>query len=178
MMVGTMMVRPPSGSRCLTSSNKFMLLANQIQQARHAGYSDSEILQCIFSVRADLAEGIRAALRGGYGPSQVLGYLSGTDGGGGIGEASASAQEGATPADLDRLDSVARAEMEKAERAAWLKKWRKVQRGWARWVRWWRQAPAEAEEYKRQREDGNVEWLLELAERRTPLGKQSAKRGV
>jgi hypothetical protein len=65
----------------------------------------------------------------------------------------------------------ARQEMAKAERAAWLKQWRKVQRGWARWMRWWFKAPADAEEYRDQHEDGRIDWLLDLAAQRTPLGR-------
>jgi hypothetical protein len=63
----------------------------------------------------------------------------------------------------------------KAERAAWLEKWRKVQRGWAKWMNWRQNAPAEAEQYRRQHEDGRIDWLLEVAARRMPLGKRTMK---
>jgi hypothetical protein len=83
-----------------------------------------------------------------------------------------------------RLDHVFRAgyammsetpegEKVKEERVAWRDRWRQVQHGWAKWSRWLRRAPADAEEYRREHEDGRIDWLLELAAQRTPLGRRA-----
>ena len=69
-----------------------------------------------------------------------------------------------------------REENEKAERAIWLEQQRQVQHAWRKWTRWRSTAPAEAEEYRREREDGQITWLLELAAQRTPLGRTVAKK--
>jgi hypothetical protein len=53
-----------------------------------------------------------------------------------------------------------------------------VAHGWAKWMRWRAWSPADAEEYRREHEDGRNDWLLELAARRTPLGKRRRTRGV
>jgi hypothetical protein len=69
-----------------------------------------------------------------------------------------------------------RDEKEKAERATWLEQQRQVQHGWAKWMRWRSTARADAEEYRREHEDGRIDWFLELAAQRTRLGGRAARR--
>jgi hypothetical protein len=61
-----------------------------------------------------------------------------------------------------------------AESAAWRDRWRRVQHGWAKWWSWHLRAPADADEYRREHEDGQIGWLLELGAPRTPSGGKSA----
>jgi hypothetical protein len=65
---------------------------------------------------------------------------------------------------------------EQAERVAFLNRWRMASHGWAKWCRWRRRVPVEADKYRREHEDGQIDWLLELAARRTPLGRTIAKK--
>ena len=57
----------------------------------------------------------------------------------------------------------AQAARSKRERLSFIEKWRRVSHGWAKWCKWRAWAPADAEEYRREYEDGQLEWLLELA---------------
>jgi hypothetical protein len=66
-------------------------------------------------------------------------------------------------------------EHERQRRKDWLDRQRKIQRGWTKWMRWRLNAPAEAEQC-RQHEDGGIDWLLELAARRTQLGRRTLKK--
>jgi hypothetical protein len=65
----------------------------------------------------------------------------------------------------------ARAEKEKAERAAWLAHLRKLQRCWAKWMRWRRESQASADAYRQQHQDaggGDQGWLVQFASLRLP----------
>ena len=65
----------------------------------------------------------------------------------------------------------AQEEEKKAERTAWTEKWRKIQRGWAKWMRWRRQFSQEADDYRQQHQDangGDEGWLLEFGSVRLP----------
>ena len=63
-----------------------------------------------------------------------------------------------------------------SERKAFLELWRRVAHGWLKWVRWRAAAPADAERFRMEHEDGRVDWLLESAARRTPLGGRAARK--
>jgi hypothetical protein len=74
------------------------------------------------------------------------------------------------------------------DRRQFTDKWRTVAHGWAKWARWRRQAPQEADAYRRQHQDaggGDQDWLVDFASRAVPRiksstrpTKKSAKRGV
>jgi hypothetical protein len=71
-----------------------------------------------------------------------------------------------------------RAAQDKRERINFIAEGRRVSHGWMKWLKWHAWSPADAEEYRREHEDGANGWLLALAARRTPLGKRSRTRGV
>jgi hypothetical protein len=79
---------------------------------------------------------------------------------------------------ITMAEARAQEEERKAERAAWAEKWRKVQRGWAKWVRWRRQSPQMADAYRQQYQDadsGDEKWLLEFGSVRQPTKSQGQK---
>lgn len=59
---------------------------------------------------------------------------------------------------------------ERVRRKEWLDRERRIARGWAKWAVWRAVATADAERFRIEHEDGRVDWLLELAARRAPLG--------
>jgi hypothetical protein len=78
---------------------------------------------------------------------------------------------------ITMAEARAREEKERAESSAWLEHWRKVARGWAKWMRWYAVSPGDAEKFRREHEDGQVNWLLELAARRVPMRRSASKKG-
>jgi hypothetical protein len=57
------------------------------------------------------------------------------------------------------------------ERAAWLDYWRKLQRGWAKWMRWRRESQVSADAYRHEHQDpfvGDRDWLIQFASLRLP----------
>jgi hypothetical protein len=65
----------------------------------------------------------------------------------------------------------AREDREKAERDARVELQRKVQRAWARWMRWRLRSPDLADAYRRAHQDsdgGDLGWLPEFASFRIP----------
>jgi hypothetical protein len=67
---------------------------------------------------------------------------------------------------------------EKAERSAWLEHWRRLQRGWAKWMRWRQQSPQAADVYRRQHRDaggGDEKWLLDFTSVRLPRAPSGKK---
>jgi hypothetical protein len=76
----------------------------------------------------------------------------------------------------EQMQEVAQKEKyERQRRKDWLDRQHKIQRGWAKWMRWRLNAPAEAEQYRREHEDGQVCWLLDLATRSSPLSNTQQK---
>jgi hypothetical protein len=72
---------------------------------------------------------------------------------------------------ITMAEARAQGEERKAERVAWLERWRKVQRNWAKWMRWRQQIPQEADRYRQQHQDtdgGDEKWLLEFGSLRLP----------
>jgi hypothetical protein len=77
---------------------------------------------------------------------------------------------------ITMAEAHAREEKERAESSAWLEHWRKVARGWGKWMRWYAVSPRDAEKFRREHEDGQVTWLLELAARRIPMSCRALKK--
>ena len=65
---------------------------------------------------------------------------------------------------------------ERLRRKDWLDRQRRIARGWAKWAGWRAVAAADAEGFRMEHEDGRIDWLLELAARRTPLGGRAARK--
>jgi hypothetical protein len=78
---------------------------------------------------------------------------------------------------ITMAEARAREEKERAENSTWREHWRKVARGWAKWMRWYAVSPRDAEKFRREHEDGQVYWLLELAARRIPMRCSASKKG-
>jgi hypothetical protein len=60
------------------------------------------------------------------------------------------------------------------ERKAWIEGQRRIQRGWAKWMRWRTQSPEEADAFRRQHQDadgGDQGWLVDFASRTVPRAK-------
>jgi hypothetical protein len=60
---------------------------------------------------------------------------------------------------------------EKEERKAWIESQRKIQHGWATWMRWRNQSPHLADAYRREHDapgGGDRDWLIEFASVRVP----------
>jgi hypothetical protein len=77
---------------------------------------------------------------------------------------------------LTALQARRREEDEKAERAAWMERQRVVQHGWAKWMRWRRQSPQMADDYRRQHQDvngGDEAWLIQFESARGPCAVRS-----
>jgi hypothetical protein len=77
---------------------------------------------------------------------------------------------------ITMAEAHAREGKKRAESSAWLEHWRKVQRGWAKWVRWYAVSPQDPEKFRREHEDGQVSWLFELAARRIPMRRSASKK--
>ena len=75
------------------------------------------------------------------------------------------------------VEARAREEKERAESSAWQEQWRKVARGWAKWMRWYGVSPRAADKFRREHEDGQVNWLIELAARRMPMRRRASNKG-
>jgi hypothetical protein len=59
----------------------------------------------------------------------------------------------------------ARLAEDKRQRADFINRWRNVAHGWSKWLNWRAKWPGEAEQFRRAHEDGQLDWLLELAKR-------------
>jgi len=224
-----------------------LLSAAQIQQARQSGYTDTEIVTYIASMRPDLAEKLQEAAREGYTPSEVVSFLLRVDRDSCSGTTPQKAPVSDRIAVLDEVEPSLRPQVEalakvlcasvdmaipsgapdprlpgggmswkqwtrrqldrifregwrtadqmatlqareEAERKTWLEMQRKIQRAWARWMRWRRQSPQMADAYRREHQDadgGDESWLVGFASVRVPraqIGRQdyekSKKKGV
>jgi hypothetical protein len=72
---------------------------------------------------------------------------------------------------ITMAEARAQEEEKKTERTAWQEKWRRAQHGWAKWIRWRRESPQEADDYRRQHQDADgvdQDWLVEFAPARLP----------
>jgi hypothetical protein len=68
-------------------------------------------------------------------------------------------------------DRTAFAVREEEERKAWIQSQRKIQHGWAKWMRWRNQSPHLADAYRRDHQapgGGDRDWLIEFASVRVP----------
>jgi hypothetical protein len=77
---------------------------------------------------------------------------------------------------ITMAEAHAREEKKTAQSSAWLEHWRKVQHGWVKWLKWYAVSPKDAEEFRREHEDGQVTWLLELAARRISMRRRASKK--
>jgi hypothetical protein len=65
---------------------------------------------------------------------------------------------------------------ERLRRKEWLDRQRRIARGWAKWLSWRREAPVDAEKFRREEEDAQASWLLALAALRAlPAGESGKK---
>jgi hypothetical protein len=56
-----------------------------------------------------------------------------------------------------------RVRLERARRTEWLDHQRQIGRGWAKYLYWLEFSPEEAQAYRREHEDEQAEWLIEMA---------------
>jgi hypothetical protein len=66
---------------------------------------------------------------------------------------------------------------ERLRRKEWLDRQRRIAHGWAKWAGWRAVAPADAERFRMEHEDGRIDWLVDLAARRAPLGRAPRTKG-